>query len=116
MLAVVTGMVALGERGDPTVEVALVAGGLVVIGLLAPRRRRDREAFRGLPIDRQIMGAALFVGVIVGFSQAVLLMATAIPALSGRGAEEAQGVGLRDRASPVASTAAPWRRRQPVSR
>jgi DHA2 family multidrug resistance protein-like MFS transporter len=74
ILAIVTGLVAFGQRGDPAVKVGLVIAGFVVIGLLALRRRRDREAFRGLPIDRRIMGAALAVGVVVGFSQAVPLM------------------------------------------
>jgi MFS family permease len=74
ILAIVTGLVSLLEGGDRAPKVALVLGGVATIGLLALRRRRDREALRGLALDRRTMAAALSMGVVVGFAQAVPLM------------------------------------------
>jgi MFS family permease len=71
ILAVVTGLVSFGEGGDPTVKLGLILTGMAVMGVLALRGRRDREAVRGLRLDRRVMAAALAIGVVVGLVQTV---------------------------------------------
>jgi DHA2 family multidrug resistance protein-like MFS transporter len=74
VLAVVTGLLGFGAPGERLINVTLIGGGALGLVALSVRWRRDREALGGLRLERRAMGAALAVGVVVGFSQMIPLL------------------------------------------
>jgi MFS family permease len=74
VLAIVVGLLGLSGRGDDRLPIALIVLGILALGTIAIRARRTRHLVTGLRLDRRGMGAALAVGVTVGFAQAVPLM------------------------------------------
>ena len=74
VLAIVSGVVALGGEGGIVVPILLIVVGVLGLSTLALRKARTREEVEALRIDRRALGAALAVGVAIGFAQAVPLM------------------------------------------
>ena len=74
VLAIVSGVVAVGGEGGMALPVVLVVGGVIGLSSIAWRRARTAEAIEALRLDRRALGAALAVGVAIGFAQAVPLM------------------------------------------
>lgn len=74
LLAVVSGIFALGSSSGPILPTALIVGGGAVVVALSFRFRRTVQMVEGLHLDTRGLGAALAVGVTVGFSQAIPLM------------------------------------------
>jgi MFS family permease len=74
VLSIVSGVVALGGEGGLAVPLALIVGGVLGLATIGLRRRRTLEAVEALRLDRRALGAALAVGVAIGFAQAVPLM------------------------------------------
>jgi len=67
-------VVALGGEGGLVVPLVLVVVGVVGLSSLGWRRARTSHAIEALHLDRRALGAALAVGVAIGFAQAVPLM------------------------------------------
>jgi len=74
VLAIVSGIVAIGGQGGVTIPLVLIVGGALGLATIAFRWRRTTEAVEALRLDRRALGAALAVGVAIGFAQAVPLM------------------------------------------
>ncbi|MBT8495891.1 MAG: MFS transporter, partial [Deltaproteobacteria bacterium] len=74
ILAIVTGVLSLGGPAGSPVPVAMIVGGALALGTMRWRFGRTKEQFGNLGLDRRAIGAALAVGVAVGFAQAVPLM------------------------------------------
>ncbi len=74
VLAIVSGVVAIGGEGGIALPIILIIGGAIGISTLGWRRDRTAEAVQALRLDRRALGAALAVGVAIGFAQAVPLM------------------------------------------
>lgn len=74
VLAVVSGLVAIGGEGGLVVPLTLIVAGALGLSTLGWRRARTSQAVEALRLDRRALGAALAVGVAIGFAQAVPLM------------------------------------------
>ena len=74
VLAIVSGIVALGGEGGMVMPALLIVGGALGLATLGWRRARTAAAVEALRLDRRALGAALAVGVAIGFAQAVPLM------------------------------------------
>jgi MFS family permease len=74
VLAIVSGVVALGGEGGLLMPVVLIVGGAVGLATIGLGWRRTIDAVEALRLDRRALGAALAVGVAIGFAQAVPLM------------------------------------------
>jgi hypothetical protein len=74
VLAIVSGIVAIGGEGGLVVPLALIVAGALGLSTLGWGRARTAEAVEALRLDRRALGAALAVGVAIGFAQAVPLM------------------------------------------
>ena len=74
VLAVVTGVAGLTGSATGLIPIAMIVLGLVGVSTIALRMRRIAEDVVSLRLDWRAMGAALAVGVAVGFAQAVPLM------------------------------------------
>jgi MFS family permease len=73
ILAIVVGLLGMSGRGNPLIPIALVGLGVMALATVAVRARRTRELVEQLRLDRRGLGAALAVGVTVGFAQTVPL-------------------------------------------
>lgn len=73
ILAIVVGLLGLTGRGSQLLPLALIGLGVLALATLAIRARRTRELVDRLRLDRRGLGAALAVGVAVGFAQTVPL-------------------------------------------
>lgn len=73
VLAIVSGLVAIGGEGGLAVPLVLIVAGALGLSTLGWRRARTAEAVEALRLDRRALGAALAVGVAIGFAQAVPL-------------------------------------------
>jgi MFS family permease len=74
ILAIVVGVLGLTSRGSPLVPLTLIGIGVGSLATVAIRARRTRELVRELRLDRRGLGAALAVGVTVGFAQTIPLV------------------------------------------
>jgi len=74
ILAIVVGVLGLAGRGDQLIPLALIGFGVLALGTVAIRARRTRELVQQMRLDRRGLGAALAVGVAVGFAQTVPLV------------------------------------------
>ncbi len=74
ILAVVSGVLGLLGPGGEELPLLLIVGGAVVLGTVIIRFRRTVTEWGQLRLDQRGLGAALAVGVAVGFAQAVPLM------------------------------------------
>ncbi len=74
ILAIVSGIVAMGGEGGVIVPFGLALAGALGVAALAVRGARTVEEVDSLKVDRRALGAALAVGVAIGFAQAVPLM------------------------------------------
>jgi hypothetical protein len=74
ILAIVSGVLGLAGEADRVLPVLLIVGGTLGLSTVAFRSRRTVDAVTRLSLDRRALGAALAVGVGVGFAQAVPLM------------------------------------------
>jgi MFS family permease len=74
VLAIVSGVVALGGEGGTLVPLVFIAAGALGLSTMGWRRARTVDASAALRLDRRALGAALAVGVAIGFAQAVPLM------------------------------------------
>lgn len=74
ILAIVTGLLGLGGEAGVAIPIALIVGGAVALAIATVRFRGTSEEMARLKLDRRGLGAALAVGVAVGFAQAVPLM------------------------------------------
>lgn len=74
ILAIVSGVLGVFGPGNDLVPAALVVLGVLVLGTIGFRFRRTMTDWGELRLDQRGLGAALAVGVGVGFAQAVPLM------------------------------------------
>jgi hypothetical protein len=74
VLAIVSGFLGLGGEAGPWLPILLIVGGSVGLGSISFRLGRTAKEMGTLRIDRRGLGAALAVGVVIGFAQAVPLM------------------------------------------
>ena len=74
ILAIVTGVLGLGGEAGKIVPVALIAGGGLALSTMMVRLKRTANAMGALRLDTRGLGAALSVGIAVGFAQAIPLM------------------------------------------
>jgi MFS family permease len=74
VLAIVTGVLGLEGRASILVPLALIVGGAIALGAATLRFRKTKEEMARLSLDQRGLGAALAVGVAIGFAQAVPLM------------------------------------------
>ena len=74
VLAIISGIVAIGGEGGLAIPLVLIVAGTLGLATLGWRRARTAEAVEALRLDRRALGAALAVGVAIGFAQAVPLM------------------------------------------
>jgi hypothetical protein len=74
VLAIVSGVVAIGGEGGLPIPLVLIVVGAVGLATLGWQRARTAQAMEALRLDRRALGAALAVGVAIGFAQAVPLM------------------------------------------
>ncbi len=74
VLAIVTGVLGLGGEAGVVVPMLLIVGGVIGLATATIRFNRTSEEMARLRLDRRGLGAALAVGVAVGFAQAVPLM------------------------------------------
>jgi len=74
ILAIVSGVLGLGGPGGQLLPLVLIVGGGIGLATLTYRFSRTSEAMAKLRLDKRGLGAALSVGVAVGFAQAVPLM------------------------------------------
>lgn len=74
VLAVVSGALALAGPGGVVAPLAMLAGGALGLGTLTWWFRRAGGTMGELRVDKRAVGAALTVGVAVGFAQAIPLM------------------------------------------
>jgi len=74
ILAVVSGLLSLGGPAGAVLPVILIVGGGATLAILSLRFRRTAEMVERLRLDKRALGAALTVGVAVGFAQAVPMM------------------------------------------
>lgn len=74
VLAIVSGVLGLGGRGQVHVPILLILGGALGLATLTLRLGRTAQELEALRLDRRAVGAALAVGVAIGFAQAVPLM------------------------------------------
>lgn len=74
ILAIVTGLLGLGGPSGRLFPVVLIVGGFIALGTMSWHFGRAKEQFGDLRLDRRALGAALAVGIAVGFAQAVPLM------------------------------------------
>ena len=74
ILAIVSGVLGLGGPGGLLLPTALIVGGAIGLSTLTLRFNRTVEMIEQLRLDRRGLGAALAVGVAVGFAQAIPLM------------------------------------------
>jgi MFS family permease len=73
ILAIVVGVLGFTGRGNQLIPLGLVSLGVLALATLAFRARRTRKLVDDLRLDRRGLGAALAVGVAVGFAQTVPL-------------------------------------------
>jgi MFS family permease len=74
VLAIVTGVLGLRGPTGMVVPIILIIGGSVALSTVTVRYRQTLAMTEGIDLDRRGLGAALAVGVAVGFAQAVPLM------------------------------------------
>ncbi|MFV2062711.1 MAG: MFS transporter [Chloroflexota bacterium] len=74
ILAIVSGVLGLGGPGGQLLPMALIVGGGIGLATLTFRFSRTSEAMGKLRLEKRGLGAALSVGIAVGFAQAVPLM------------------------------------------
>lgn len=74
ILALVTGVIGLIGDRPRTLALVLVVAGLLGLAISSVRARRSRDLLRRLRFEQRPLGAALAVGIAVGFAQAVPLM------------------------------------------
>ncbi|MEA2026219.1 MAG: MFS transporter, partial [Chloroflexota bacterium] len=74
ILAIVSGVLGLAGEANKLLPVVLIVGGALALSTMTYRFKRTSDALGDLPLDRRALGAALAVGVAVGFAQAVPLM------------------------------------------
>ena len=74
ILALVTGVLGLGGEANKVFPLVLVVGGAVALATLTIRFNRTSRALGELKLDVRGLGAALSVGIAVGFAQAIPLM------------------------------------------
>jgi Major Facilitator Superfamily len=74
VLAVVTGVAGLTGSATGLIPIAMIVLGLLGVSTIALRMRRTAEDVASLRLDWRALGAALAVGVAVGFAQAVPMM------------------------------------------
>jgi MFS family permease len=74
ILAIVSGVLGLGSRADNLLPILLIVGGALALGTITIQFRRTAKEFGKLRLDGRGLGAALAVGVAVGFAQAVPMM------------------------------------------
>jgi MFS family permease len=74
VLAIVTGVLGLEGEASILLPVVLIIGGAVALGASTLGFRRTKEEMARLRLDQRGLGAALAVGVAIGFAQAVPLM------------------------------------------
>jgi len=74
ILAIVSGLVSLGGPAGTLLPIVLIVLGAIGLGTLTIRLKRTRQLVAGLDLDVRGMGAALVVGVAVGFAQVVPLI------------------------------------------
>ncbi len=74
ILAIVTGVLGFAGEANKLLPVVLIVGGGLALATMSYRFKRTSDALGDLPLDRRALGAALAVGVAVGFAQAVPLM------------------------------------------
>jgi MFS family permease len=74
ILAIVSGALGLPGAGPKLIPIILIVAGAIGLSTLTLRARRTSELITGLHLDKRALGAALAVGVAMGFAQAVPLM------------------------------------------
>jgi MFS family permease len=74
ILAIVTGVLGLGGEAANVLPIALIVVGALALAMMTVRVNRMSKAMGALRLDTRGLGAALSVGMAVGFAQAVPLM------------------------------------------
>lgn len=74
LLAVITGFLSFSGPANEWLQAGLIGGGAIVLVLLAVRHRSAPAEYRGATIKPRQLSAAVAVGGVVGFTQAIPLL------------------------------------------
>ena len=74
LLAVITSLLSFGGPGNIVFQLGLIVGGGVLVALLVRRHRRTPSEYQGANIKPRQLSAAVVVGGVVGFTQAIPLL------------------------------------------